>query len=124
MEETKQKTVTCNLQSPHFENIGNGTKQVEARVNRDKFATIRPGDTLEMHLESKEGLQKSLSRTLSKTLSKTVVRITHHVSFGAFLDQHLDVALPGMTYKDGVALYDGIYKGADKIKGVVACWFV
>lgn len=116
----KRRTEQCQMDDDHFRNILLGTKQIEARLNHDKWARLKTGDYLIM-----------TNKTTGQKVCKHIICIVNYPDFRAFLNDHLNLTLPThSTVDQGMAqVYDEIYKSNDKQQiirdhGVRAFWFV
>ena len=100
-----RRTEQCQMDDAHFRNILLGTKQIEARLNHDKWAQLKTGDYLSM-----------TNKTTGQKVCKHITCIANYPDFRSFLNDHLNLALPThSTVDQGMAqVYDEIYKSRDK----------
>jgi ASC-1-like (ASCH) protein len=104
-----------NVQQPWYTAIANGKKTVEGRLNKGKFADIRPGSVLVLN-----------GSLRSKKMVLVVHGIAKYKSFEEYLSQEgLRQTLPGVkTIKEGVEVYRGFYSTEDEsMHGVLAIRF-
>ncbi|MCA9329777.1 ASCH domain-containing protein [Candidatus Saccharibacteria bacterium] len=99
------KVIECSIREPYFEQIKSGSKKVEGRLYRDKWAKVDPDDLLH----------------INKSFYVKVDRVSHYNSFKRML-QCEKCVIPGKPLKEALDIYYDIYKDrSEEIRyGVVA----
>ena len=106
-----------NVSQPWLRCLQKGIKTVEGRLNKGKFADLRPGSVIIV-----AGDSRSNSRKRRRTVH-VVSKVIRYASFEEFLSQEgLARTLPGVaTIKEGVTVYRQFYSAeAEKEHGVLA----
>lgn len=102
--------LTKDVQEPWFSYINNGQKNVEGRLNKGSFSTIKKNDII-------------IWINGNKKIKTQVVSLHKHSNFTNMLRFHrLKHTLPGVkTFNDGLKIYHSFYKQKDiKKYGVLA----
>ena len=117
------------VQDPWFSAIARGTKTVEGRLNKGKFAEMRAGTVLSISksVKSKSSVKSPISSSKSSPRPRTVVaivtKVVRYPNFEQYLScEGLNRTLPGLlSIKEGVDVYRQFYSAQDEQRyGVVA----
>lgn len=104
-----------NISEPWFSLIQAGTKSVEGRLSKSRFAEIKPGEIIRWTNEE----QKTKSgKTQIREVITRVNAIMYYPDFEKYLSkERLKNCLPGVrTIKDGVAVYHKFYPKEERQK--------
>ena len=101
--------ITANVQEPHFSNIKRGSKLVEGRLRKDKWAAAKAGDTLFI-----------TEPATGETIIKTIRMVMYADSFGELYDSFGEMLLPGVkTREEAEAVYFDFFGNQHVNYGVV-----
>merc|ERR1711991_89078 len=90
-----------NVQDPWFTALADGTKNVEGRLDKPKYADLDKGDTITFKLDGGDA-----------TVERTVKTVHTYDSFEKMLKREkIENVLPGIeSIEDGVEIYRKFYK--------------
>lgn len=102
------------VQQPYFDFIKNGTKTIEGRINRDKFASFAQGDVIKIYCNTDDE---------SKFITAYIKDVRRYVSFYHYLYcEGIQKTLPNVhNIYEGCGVYYQLYTlEQEKKYGVVA----
>lgn len=104
-----------NVSEPWFSLIQAGTKSVEGRLAKSKFAEILPGEIIKW---TNEELKNKDGKSVAREIITKVIAVTYYPDFEKYLTaERLKNCLPGVkTIKDGVAVYHKVYPKEERQK--------
>ena len=104
-----------NVSDPWFSLIQAGTKSVEGRLAKSRFAEIQPGEIIRWTNEEQK--TKSGKPQLREVMTK-VSAVVYYPDFEKYLStERLKNCLPGVrTIKDGIAVYHKFYPKEERQK--------
>jgi ASC-1-like (ASCH) protein len=100
------------VQQPYFDYIKNGVKTIEGRINKDKFASILPGDVIKIYDAS----------STNKFVSAYVKDVRRYDYFSQYLwYEGIEKTLPDIHMRDGCSVYYQYYTPEQETKyGILA----
>ena len=106
---------TFNVSEPWFSLIQAGTKSVEGRLAKSRFAEIQAGELIRW---TNEELKTKDGNTVYRYVVTRVSAVTYYPDFEKYLSaERLKNCLPGVrTIKDGVAVYHKFYPKDERQK--------
>jgi len=104
-----------NVSEPWFSLIQAGTKSVEGRLAKSRFAEIRAGEIIRW---TNEDLKNNDGKPLLREVITRVSAVVYYPDFEKYLAaERLKNCLPGIrTIKDGVATYHKFYPKEERQK--------
>ena len=111
----KSELKTFNVSEPWFSLIQAGTKSVEGRLAKSRFAEIQPGELIRW---TNEELKTKDGNTVHRYVVTRVSAVTYYPDFEKYLSaERLKYCLPGVrTIKEGVVVYHKFYPKEERQK--------
>ena len=106
---------TFNVSEPWFSLIQSGTKSVEGRLAKSRFAEIQPGEIIKWTNEEQKTKD---GKPMSREVITRVSGVVYYPDFEKYLTtERLKNCLPGVkTIKDGVTVYHKVYPKEERQK--------